>query len=682
MISFLNTIFLAGLTAAAIPLLLHLFSRRRMPLIPFSTLEFLRQMQKRKTRRIQLKQIILLILRTLALTALVLAFARPAVRSSGLGGDAAVEVVALFDDGLNSAAESRDGSILRLAREKLSPVIDLLRPQDRLTVIPASRPDRALSVSKAQSDLLNDRLESAPPAAVAPQLEASWSRIDSLFAASPQFNREVFVISGFFSPQWDSLSCPPAGKSERRFLLPVGPDELPNLSVSEVKVESALLQAGAPVELSARIANHSTRAVKDALVGVYLEGARVAQAALDLPAEGSASASFSVTPDKPGLLAGCVKAEDGDALAPDDCGWFTLDVPEQIKILAVASEGETRIILQAALAKEVAGFFQVDWETPDRWEAKSFKRCDVVLLTGVNSVSAGTAERLAEFVRQGGGLIWFQNLGADLADLSRGLWKQLGFAGAGGVESGGAMSWGKVDLEHPLFRGVFDREGAPRSPQFKYVVDLAVGRDDQVIIPLSNGRPFLIERALDKGRALMYAVPLSLEAGDFIFTGIFAPLMVRSISYVSAGGTESNGHWRAVQPCRIVLRRDQATSLTLGRPNGDRLDLLPRVVTGGVEYDLGRLNEPGVYDLCDGERIVHRLAVNLPTDQSDLRRRGLDALGERLDAVVLDVPPEELRERVLKLRYGRELWAQMAGAFLVMLLAESAIARIWRKGDE
>jgi len=59
MLTFLNSFLAWSLLAAAIPILIHLFTRKKLKHIPFSTLQFLRQMQKEKIRQVRLKQWVL-----------------------------------------------------------------------------------------------------------------------------------------------------------------------------------------------------------------------------------------------------------------------------------------------------------------------------------------------------------------------------------------------------------------------------------------------------------------------------------------------------------------------------------------------------------------------------------------------------------------------------------------------
>ncbi|MCH7948133.1 MAG: BatA domain-containing protein, partial [candidate division Zixibacteria bacterium] len=54
MFSFLNAGFLLAAAAALIPLIIHLFSKRKVKLIEFSSLKHLKAMQRRQVRRLKI----------------------------------------------------------------------------------------------------------------------------------------------------------------------------------------------------------------------------------------------------------------------------------------------------------------------------------------------------------------------------------------------------------------------------------------------------------------------------------------------------------------------------------------------------------------------------------------------------------------------------------------------------
>src|SRR3972149_6434833 len=98
--TFLNPFILFGLAAAAIPILIHLLNKRKLRTIEFSTLSFLKELQKNTMRKITLRQWLLLLLRTLIIIFLVLAFSRPALKGNfgTIGSHAKTTLVIVLDN--------------------------------------------------------------------------------------------------------------------------------------------------------------------------------------------------------------------------------------------------------------------------------------------------------------------------------------------------------------------------------------------------------------------------------------------------------------------------------------------------------------------------------------------------------------------------------------------------------
>ncbi|MCF7811258.1 BatA domain-containing protein [bacterium] len=680
--TFLHTIFLTALIAAAIPVLLHIFSKQRLPLIRFSSIDFLLKLQKKKARRVKLRQLILLLIRTAAIIAIVLAFARPAIRNDAATGSAAnVESVIIIDNSLPTSAESKNGQIFRNCIDMTEKVVNISLPGDIITLITSTEPQKLLRITSAEKDLILDRLEQIEPRFVEPHMEDAIAIADSILFASSLMNREIYIISPFYRDSFDSLIISKErNEFIRAFLLPVGPKTTGNISISDIKILSSIFQRGEPVEIEAFFHNHSDHAVQNAMISVYLESERVAQASLNIPSKGEKSYSFSLSPHSSGLLTGSIRCDDLDALPADSRRYFVLDIPDSTNVLSVAPNKLDSLIINSALKSDKTGFINLYQGNPLSWETIPLAGFDVVMLTGVSSLSTGTMERLVEFVEQGGGIIIFQGTDTDLAGLSRGLWGRLGFSGARETISSGGIGWGKIDPSHPLFHGMFEEKGAPRSPVFNFAVDLATGKGDQIIIPLSNGRPFLIERQVGKGRALMFAVSPGPDGGDFAYSGIIAPLIFRAVAYAAQNYTESRYEWTTGNSSRILLSVPFTKIARLEQPDGNFIDLSPRPIINGVEYNVPMVELPGIYKLKIRDHLEAVFAGNIPSGLSSLERSDLEKLTDRLgNTTVVTADQDNLAESIQSIRFGRELWKFIAVLFLILLLAESLIGRTWKK---
>src|ERR1044071_3642069 len=105
--SFLTPLFFIGVAALAAPILVHLVRRTRARKIQFPALVFLRQVPQRTIRRRTLQNVLLLLLRCLAILLIVIAFTRPffTTGSSAKSTSAAGATAILIDNSLSMRRE-------------------------------------------------------------------------------------------------------------------------------------------------------------------------------------------------------------------------------------------------------------------------------------------------------------------------------------------------------------------------------------------------------------------------------------------------------------------------------------------------------------------------------------------------------------------------------------------------
>ena len=133
--TFLNTAILFGLIAGAIPIIIHLITRQKAKTVFFSTLRFLKELQNQQIRRLKIRQILLLILRTLIILLLVLAFARPTLKrrlSTGVSSAAKTTAVLILDNSLSMGLETSGQQLYDLARQRAQELEELFTAGDEI----------------------------------------------------------------------------------------------------------------------------------------------------------------------------------------------------------------------------------------------------------------------------------------------------------------------------------------------------------------------------------------------------------------------------------------------------------------------------------------------------------------------------------------------------------------------
>ena len=135
-LSFTYAAVLYGLAAAALPLLIHLMNRRRSVTVAFSNVALLQALQQDRMRRVKVKQWAVLALRTLLIALLVLAFARPTVRESSVGGShGETSAVLLVDRSMSTQYQVSGRSLLSHSKDRVNEALELFSERDRVRLL-------------------------------------------------------------------------------------------------------------------------------------------------------------------------------------------------------------------------------------------------------------------------------------------------------------------------------------------------------------------------------------------------------------------------------------------------------------------------------------------------------------------------------------------------------------------
>ncbi|NQT50474.1 BatA domain-containing protein, partial [bacterium] len=102
---FINPILLWGLAGISLPIVIHLLNRFRHKEVDWAAMALLRRALVVRSRQVRIEDLLILVLRCLAVLLLALAMARPTIRSAGglLGKDAQVGVLVALDGSYSMA---------------------------------------------------------------------------------------------------------------------------------------------------------------------------------------------------------------------------------------------------------------------------------------------------------------------------------------------------------------------------------------------------------------------------------------------------------------------------------------------------------------------------------------------------------------------------------------------------
>src|SRR5688572_10369661 len=260
--AFLTPLFLLGLAAIAIPVLVHLIQRERKRVIEFPSLMFVRRIPYQSVRRRRIRHWALLMLRAAAIALIVAAFARPflpqsAVANAVTGG--AREVVILLDQ----SASMGYGDHWSRAQEAARTVVRGLGPDDKATLVLFARNAEENMRATADRARLEAAINAAKVSSGATRYGPALKLGESILARSSLKRREAVLISDFQKSGWSGSDDARFAEGMTLTTASVASPDTANLSVPSVSFARSTFSGQERVTVTAGLSNKGDQPVKD-----------------------------------------------------------------------------------------------------------------------------------------------------------------------------------------------------------------------------------------------------------------------------------------------------------------------------------------------------------------------------------------------------------------------------------
>lgn len=674
--SLLAPLFLLGIAAVAIPLLVHLVHRERRDPTAFPSLMFLERTPAPFSARRHLRDPWLFALRALAVLALALAFARPvwAPRPGATGTDPRRrELVVLLDRSFSM----RIGDRWSRARAAVDSVIRTLAPGDRLTLVPFDRRAQVVTAATGDAAQLRAAVDSLRPGDESTRLAPAFAIAQQRLAASDAPWKVIVLVSDLQRSGWDLSDDSRLPKGITLSTLNVADDTLPvDRAVRAVEVRPARGPGAPQMIVTARLAQVGAP-IRGVAVRLEVGGRVVEERTVDLPRDGSASVTFAALPVPPNAVPARVVMA-ADALPGDDAFHFLLSQAPTLPVLLL--DGRSSPYLARALSIGDAPAFVVTSRSPARVTPADLVNQRVVVLADGAFPTALGAQRLVQFVENGGGLI--VAMGSQMTPRS---WPvAAGTLRPGSIPpvttrpgaTGAVLS--AFDQNHPalsLLSSVRQSDlSAARFYSYRSI-DTTAG----VLARFDDGTAALTEHAVGRGRVLTFGSAFDGVWNDLPRQPTFLPL-VQQLTRYAAGWRDDPRAFvigTAVRPADLAAgERPEVTRWVATAPSG------ARTTVGGNGAPLSlELTEAGMHELRPGGSPGARpllVAANIapseldfaPFDPLRLSSALLGGAGSPGGAQIA-VEPESSTDREAR---QSTWWYLLFGATL-LLIAESVVAR-------
>ncbi|MDP7131584.1 MAG: BatA domain-containing protein, partial [Planctomycetota bacterium] len=148
MFHFYNPLLLIALSAVLIPIAVHVISRHRAKVIPFSSIVFLEASVRERAGIKRIQELLTLLLRCLLILFLVLAASKPLLkRSKGsiLGAGSETDVIILLDNSCSMGYREGDTNLFEQAVSMAESILKTLAENDRAIILTSHRAENSQS---------------------------------------------------------------------------------------------------------------------------------------------------------------------------------------------------------------------------------------------------------------------------------------------------------------------------------------------------------------------------------------------------------------------------------------------------------------------------------------------------------------------------------------------------------
>lgn len=415
-----------------IPIIVHLFQLRRFQKVWFTNVAFLKEIKLQTRKSSTLKKWLTLLIRMLALTALIIAFAEPFFPSNQDIASQGDETVIYIDNSFSMQAKGKKGPLFKRAIQE---VISSFESNESFTLFTNDDVFNSITLAEAQNTLIalpysNNQLS----------YNEAYLKGLSLFSDKSNVTKNFIFVSDFQVKEND-INIKELNTVHTSFVKVV-PETPVNISLDSLYITNT---TGNTITLNALVS--SSKPTDNITVSLRNEDKVVAKTATSHSKDVTSEVTFNLNSENG--FKGSIQVTD-ESLAYDNTLYFSIRKPEKIKVLTI-SDSESSPYLKRLFTSDEFDYQSVALSKIDY---DSINKQNLIILDELKDISSGIINLLKSFQSNGGSLTIIPS-----AEQNTDALNQL-LAGSGisfdyFTESEKNIT--DIKFEHPLFTEVFEK---------------------------------------------------------------------------------------------------------------------------------------------------------------------------------------------------------------------------------
>jgi hypothetical protein len=666
---FLYPSFLWALTALAIPIIIHLFYFRRFKQVYFTNVKFLQEIKEETSSRNKLKNLLILLMRCLALIGLVFAFAQPFIPSKSEVKQGQKAVSIFVDNSFSMKSEKENVPLFDLAKERAKRIVSAYSEEDRFQILTndfEGKHQRLVSKEEALGMIEELKISSA----VQP-LSKVVNRQKQILKGDNQIS---FLISDFQKSVTD-LGIWKDSLIELN-LLPIQHNVVRNISIDSVWFAAPNQNLNQTNKLVIRFTNHSDEKVEDVKASLWKDGQEKPIGLINIGPRSSSIDTVSIPILKTGIHEAEIRINDFPVQF-DDKFYFSFFVKENIKVLAI-NQGNPNNYL-GAIFKGIS-YFALDNQNLGQLQFQKFKEYDLILLNDLRGITSGLANELVDYIEKGGKVLVLPAPDADIKSYN----SFFATIGAGQFQKWdkAPRAVGQINTADFVFSEVYEKIGPNlRLPETKgnFIINSGGALS---LLTYRDGGNYLSKYIKGDGQLYVCASTLNLDYNNLVANAeVFVPMIYKMASSKNKGARLSYfmGSDQIIEVDNLKTNNETVYKLK------GQTEFIPSQISLGKKVILDVKNQvqsDGFYELKLSDKVLDKLAFNFNRRESnlDLYKKADLASMIKNDAVnILEFDAQEgIKDFVGEKDHGIILWKWFLIAALIFLMLEILLIRFFK----
>jgi hypothetical protein len=724
--TFLNFGALFGLAAICIPIIIHLLNKMQVKEVHWAAMRFLLESMQKNQRRLQMEDLLLLLLRCLLVALLILALSRPTLQTGARSsGSHVVTAVIIIDNSYSMGLSDGITTSFQRAQSAAEQVlVGFPSGSSSALFFAANNVQAAIAQPTFDFNLLRQTIRQAKLTDRSTDLGvALQSAVATLQKQGDGTSKEIYLITDGQANGWGSLDQLQAELADVQkqiavHIVLVGGERESNLGVTGLRLEGGLTPINQPLRCAVQVTNESDSDAQDVRVSLVVDD----QAAGDetiidrIPAGASRDVALFAKLRTEGYHTITAKIPP-DRLPADDQRTLAVKAIDQVKVLLVEQDTDTapaqaedffvRNALVPVAPSEVGQYYiKTTTISAAQLGATSLDDYDAVFLLGLDAIDPGVIATLAGYVHQGGGLVVFPGTNSRIESYNQNSGAPGFFPATIGPVKGtpsqrdSSVALQTSDYDHPIvslwndpssgslssshFYAYYPLSPVPWKEADKDKENPAGGQPRVILHFEKSGDAFAVEHTWGSGRVIMFGSTPTTEWNDLPVSDAFVPLMNRVLGSLVERQTEglnvAVGQNFSYAVSSDLLNKDVSVTVP-GQTEPARVVGQVALTNGLPVVQFADTDEAGAYQVSIATSPPTTLEFAAQSDPNEssltpLSADQLSSLGQVADVIKWNSDGKSsVSPKLSAAQAGTELWVPLMFIALILATAETFLAQ-------